>query len=61
MKNQIWDLSQHKFSKNNLITIKWGSVKNTNQFITPKIALSNLGLEPCIEIVFETSGNGCWR
>ena len=61
MKNQIWDLSLHKCSKNNLILIDWGSLENTDQFITPKIALSNLGLEPCIEIVFQTSGNGCWQ
>jgi len=61
MKNQIWDLNLPKCSKNNLIAIEWGSVKNTHQFITPKIDLSNLRSEPCIEIVFQTSGNGCWR
>jgi hypothetical protein len=44
MKNQIWGLSLHKCSKNNLITIKWGSLENTDQFITPKIALSNPNL-----------------
>jgi len=30
--------------KNNLIVIDWGRLENTDQFITPKIALSNPNL-----------------